>query len=123
MSAAIPRVLIPPGASTKRCLKIALAQPGPPFLLTYRAYTHVRAECGGSDQAAWHWLAQRAKYGTRPLFVNIEAQDGTSHTIALAPLGWSHEKLKGFIGGLGDVLKEEFGEVLRIWNPGQEVAS
>ena len=66
---AIPRVFIPPGASTKRCLKIALAEPGPPFLLTYRAYTPVRAECDGSDKAAWHWLGQRAKYGSRRLCV------------------------------------------------------
>jgi hypothetical protein len=96
---------------------------GPPFLLTYRAYTHVRAECGGSNKAAWHWLAQPAKYGSQPLLVNLENADGTSHTVALAPMGWSREKLLGYMGGLGETLREEFGEVSRIWNPDQEVAS
>jgi hypothetical protein len=119
---AIPRIIVGPGISIKRSLKVALSVDGPPFLLTYRAYTHVRAECGGSDKAAWRWLGQRAKYGSRPLFVNVENPDGTSHTIALAPRGWSPEKRKGYVGGLDETLEAEFGEVSRIWNP-DEVAS
>lgn len=118
---AIPRISVGPGVSMKRSLKAALAADGPALLITARAYSHVRAECG-SDQAAWHWLAQRARYGSRPIFVNVEDPDGTSTTVALAPHGWTPEKLAGYVGGLGEMLEEEFGEVSRVWNPDQEAS-
>jgi hypothetical protein len=38
-------------------------------------------------------------------------------------MDWSQEKLLGCMGGLGAILEEEFGEVSRVWNPDQEVAS
>ena len=118
-----PRLLVGPGVSMKKALQAALAVDGPPFLLTTAAYQQVRAECGGSDEVAWRWLAQRAKYGTRPLLVNIEQPNGESTTVVLAPHGWSQERLAGYAGGLAETLEQELGEVARIWNPAGATAS
>lgn len=106
----------------KAALKAVLTVEGPPYLLTHNAYQHLRAEFAGDAAAAWRWLAQRVKYGSRPVFVNIEFDDDTSRTVALAPLGWTHERLAGYVAGMHETLEQEYGEISRWWNP-DEVAS
>ena len=44
------------------------------------------------------------------MLLNLQADDGTSQTVALAR-GWSQERLLGYVAEMHQELAEEFGEI------------
>ena len=44
-----------------------------------------------------------------------------STTVAIAPKGWSEERLAGYIGGIHEELEEQFGPAtIRAWGRGED---
>jgi hypothetical protein len=50
----------------------------------------------------------------RVLMLNIPDRDGSSHTVTLAPPGWTQERLQGYIAARHEELEEAFGQIAHI---------
>ena len=76
--------------------------------MTGRAYGDLAAELGG-DEAAVRYLVKLAGNTGRPILANLETGAGSSQTVAIAPRGWSDERLAGWVAGHHEALEAAFG--------------
>jgi hypothetical protein len=102
-----------PGAAGLMLREMATAESVRMVAVTHRAWSHLRRDCGGDKRAA-QWLASLATEAGKVVAVNFELKDGGSRTMFLAPKDWSEEKLRGYIGGLGEEVEAIFGPVAGV---------
>jgi hypothetical protein len=95
---------------TIRTLIKATLKAGKPVLLTTRAWRTLVHESGRRPERALAFLTKVGGEYNRPVLLNLQNEDGTSQTVALAR-GWSQERLMGYIAGMHQELAEEFGEI------------
>jgi hypothetical protein len=105
--------VVEPG--TIRTLIKGTLKAGKPVLLTHRAWRTRVAESGRRPERALQFLCKVGGEYNRPVLLNLQNEDGTSQTIALAR-GWSQERLAGFVGAMHEELAEEFGEISRMYS-------
>jgi len=97
-----------------------VARAGTAVGLTHRMLRDLEQELGGYQRAV-KWLIALATETNRPITVNVPTGADTSTTVAIAPKGWSDERLQGFIGGLHEELEETFGPAsIRAWGEGSD---
>ena len=109
------RLMIDPSTLSMAASIRAAAQAGPLLVLTTRALRDLAHELGGHDRAAECLLTIVEEIG-RPVAVNLERENG-SHTVFIAPRGWSDERLRGWIAGHHADLEAELGEIVRMGLP------
>ncbi len=91
------------------------ARAGTTVGLTHRMLRDLEQELGGYKRAV-KWLVKLATETNRPITVNLPTGPDTSTTVAIAPKGWSDERLRGFVGGIHQELEEQFGPAsIRQW--------
>jgi hypothetical protein len=100
----------PRAVPTSRLLEAAADVPL--MCLSHRALASLTAEFRSHKRAA-RWLARLARKRGKPVLINVPVSDG-SRTVALAPRGWSEERLLGWLGGHHELLERELGEISRI---------
>jgi hypothetical protein len=83
------------------------AEAGASIGLTHRMMRDLAKELGGYEPAI-EWLAELATMAGRPVFVNLPSAEGSA-TVALAPKGWSSERLAGYVGGRSAELQAMYG--------------
>jgi hypothetical protein len=64
-----------------------------------------------SIEAVQRWALELADKLGRPVLLNVPDKDGSSNTLAIAPPGWSSERLAGYVGARHQELEAEFGPV------------
>lgn len=62
------------------------------------------------------WMLEVATETGKPVLLNVEQGD-ESETLAIAPKGWSEERLQGYIAACHEELEEAFGEIDRTRDP------
>lgn len=95
-----------------------VARAGTAVGLTHRMLRDLEQELGGYKRAV-KWLVKLATETGRPITVNLPTGPNTSTTVAIAPKGWTDERLRGYIGGIHEELEATFGPAtLRAWGKG-----
>jgi hypothetical protein len=67
-----------------------------------------------SVEAVARWATALTIRLDRVLMLNIPDRDGSSHTVTLAPPGWTQERLQGYIAARHEELEEAYGPIARI---------
>lgn len=78
-----------------------------------RVYRQLRQELHSAERIA-EWATNLATVANRPVLFNVEFMDDTARTFAIAPPGWTSEKLAGYIAARHIELEEVFGPIERI---------
>jgi hypothetical protein len=84
----------------------------PLLILTARAFRDLSREMG-SDDAAVRFLLRVSEQVNKPIGCNFPAGTG-SRTAFLAPASWTHERLRGWVGGKRDEIEHAFGAAVPL---------
>jgi len=94
----------------------AAAQSGAMVMLTHRAMAMLVDELG--ERRAGRLLLELATETQRPIAVNVPDDpsdpDGESTTLMIPPIGWSEERVRGWIGGQHEEIEAAFGQVAGV---------
>jgi hypothetical protein len=63
---------------------------------------------GSGDKAA-HFFRELAEETGKPVLWNMPVGGDESKTVAIAPPGWTREKLDGYVAGMHESLSDSFG--------------
>jgi hypothetical protein len=99
----------------------ATLKAGKPVLLTTRAWRTLVAESGHRPERALAFLEKHGAEADKPVLLNLQNEDGTSQTVALAR-GWSQERLMGYVAGMHEELEAKFGEISRTYSLDKEAS-
>jgi hypothetical protein len=98
--------LNPKAISTAWAIELA-ANAGPLVVLTARTFRELAHEMG-SDDAAMRYLLDVSTKANKPIGCNFPTDDG-SRTAFMAPLSWTQERLRGWVGARHAEIAAMFG--------------
>jgi hypothetical protein len=97
----------PSKGSPSKAIAVAAGASTALLIVTAAMFSGLAVELGSEDTALTH-LMDVATKADRPLGVTLLTEDG-SQTVFIAPLTWTQERLRGWVGGRHEEIISLFG--------------